>query len=342
MKNKTSNSKKNENKTISAPVATTKVVRSRVPSVRNMPDGNMVISHTEYSSDLYGVSSTPGSAAATLNPQDASTFPWLAAIASRFEMYRFKKLKFHYTPSCPTSTEGYVILAFDFDAQDSVPTAKSELLSWKYAMKTAPWSSLCLDVSKDARLSTARYCQPSARNISGVDSRLDTLGNLIFNSGFNSISASLGEVMIEYTVELMIPSYRAPVALYAKVTGAPTGAAFTFPTFVVDQLTNVLISRISNNVLRLVTPGSYQLTYDVGGTGFTAPAGLTVSADPTVPESTIIDYGSLANAWSSASAMNTTAFRLINGAAQISLPPPPGTASLTRAILRLATYAVNS
>lgn len=341
MKNKTSNNKKTEGK-LSAPVATTKVVRAKTPSMRNTTDGNMIISHTEYCSDLYGTLSSPASAAVTLNPQDASTFPWLSAIASRFEMYRFKKLKFHYNPSCPTSTEGYMILAFDFDAQDEIPTAKTELLTWKYAMKIAPWAPLTLDVSKDARLSTARYCQPSPRNISGVDNRLDALGNAIFNAGFNSISASLGEIMIEYTVELMIPSYRAPPALYAKVVGTPSGAAFTFPTFVIDTLTNVLLSRVSNNVLRLETPGSYQLTYDVGGTGFTGPAGLTVAADLAAPESTFVDYGSLANAFSSTSAINTTAFRLINGAVTISLPPPPGAATLTRAILRLGTYALTS
>jgi len=90
-------------------------------------------------------------------------------------MYRFDKLVFKYKPSCGTNTDGYVVLAFDFDAYDANPD-KQAMLAWKYSAKTAPWSEIQLNCTTDSRMATFRYCDYSTRS----DARLDLLGNLFF------------------------------------------------------------------------------------------------------------------------------------------------------------------
>jgi hypothetical protein len=73
-----------------------------------------------------------GNTAFACNPGQASTFPWLAGEATQWEKYRFEYLEFYYehdvSSFATAGTTGKVIMSFDYDAADSPPTTKQQML----------------------------------------------------------------------------------------------------------------------------------------------------------------------------------------------------------------------
>lgn len=262
-------------KTASTPVAVgTKVAGATVPKIANKPDGSCTISHQEYCFDVYSAVTTATNVY-QVNPQRASMFTWLTALATRFEMYRFKKLKFHYRPSTSTNTSGFVVLAFDFDAYDQEEGSftgslsspgKAELLAWRYSQKSAPWQAMTLDVSNDSRISTYRYCDFGSRG----DRRLDVLGNFVTLSDGGSAVQCVGEVFVEYTVEFRSPSYKIPPALYSyyEKSSAMSGADNWFSTTLANNfIGNMSIKVLDKNSILLNEVGDFLLEALIGTVG---------------------------------------------------------------------------
>jgi len=164
--------------------------------------------------------STTNTTSNLVNPQNGSTFTWLSALATRFEMFKFSKLRLLYKPSCGTSYVGFVIIGMDFDAYDTAPT-KVTMLAWRYSSKCAVWQECSVDCSTDARLSTWRYCDT---NSDRGDLRLDTLGvfwSLAYGTGSD---AFVGELFVDYTVHFRMPSYKIPPALYFTASAPDSGS----------------------------------------------------------------------------------------------------------------------
>lgn len=245
-----------------APAASgTIILGAKQPKIQNLSDGSTVVSHTEFVSDVTADDLNRAGYIQRLNPQRATIFTWLSAIASRFEMFRFKTLKFHYKPSCSTQTNGYVVLGFDFDALDygEVGPTKPEMLAWKYSSKSALWQPTTLDVSRDSNLSTFRYCDNSDRE-SG-DPRLDALGTLVVFAS-SSTATFVGELFVTYTVEFRQPSFKLPPALYGTIDRVkfPSGESFnwwgaTAEKFLERYKGNLDIKWVDQNTLRIWDAG---------------------------------------------------------------------------------------
>ncbi len=252
--------------TKSAPAAVgTKKGPTKQPVIRFNPDGSCLVSHSEYVSDINTGSATTYSSTFAVNPQRTATFPWLSAIATRFEMYKFSKLAFHYRPSTGTSTDGWIALGFDFDFYDEAPS-KSAMLAWKYSSKSAVWQACNLSVSPDARLSSMRYCNYAPTN---GDARLDMLGNLWLLVETPS-SLTIGELFIEYEVEFRQPSLRIPPSLYLKAssTAATNNSAQIFSNGMVAA-GNALFQKISDSTITLYDVGEFLVSYYQHGAGQT-------------------------------------------------------------------------
>jgi len=268
-----------------------KVGGAKPPTITNHPDGSCVITHTEFVQDVASGGAGGGAVLyLPVNPQRASVFTWLAAIATRFEMYRFEKLKFMYRPSLGTSQSGWVVLAFDFDAYDNPTTqtneanypSKSEMLTWKYSSKSAVWQDCSLDLSADSRISTYRYCDISSRG----DLRLDLLGNMFVRALTLGDTLACGELFVEYTVRFRQPSYKIPPALYSQVGDgnwvwpAPN---FWFPVGT-PVAGNMAVQRVSNNQLLINDVGQFLLSVAMAASGSIAGSPtVTYSVPPTSP-----------------------------------------------------------
>lgn len=185
----------------------TKRAGATTPKQVYAPNGNCIVSHSEFIQDV-ATAATTSKIKLECNPQNGTLFTWLSAIATRFEMYRFRKLRFTFKPSCSTTTSGYIALGFDFDAYDEDPT-KNVMLTWKYSAKSALWQTVTLDVSADSRISTPRYCNSTPSG----DKRLDFLGNF-YALTLSTAETLAGELFVDYVVELIQPSYRLPPVLF--------------------------------------------------------------------------------------------------------------------------------
>lgn len=320
-----------------APLAkTTTINGARTPKMTYASDGSCRITHGEYIRDVY--SRTSGVAEPLLvNPQSSAAFTWLSAIATRFEMYRFKQLKFTFKTSSSTTQDGFVILGFDFDAYDEAPT-KASMLQWKYSAKTSCWNNQSLDVSADTRIATWRYCNYLNLGSQG-DSRLDYLGNffLLCNTAVDNVY--VGELFVDYTIEFRQPSYKLP-PIYSESIISPTwvtsNAFFTQP---VAFQGNVPIVVNTANKIIIPVAGEFLVTTKINGSGITSPPLITVSTptDYLNQESTLTDFG--------------TSFTATQGTSIYRLSIPVGGALLTftasgttivQSFVRIATYFLGS
>lgn len=241
------------------------------PKIGFRPDGSCVVTHYEYVADVFAVASIHDPVSRyRINPQSNTTFTWLSAIATRFELYKFNKCVIHYKPSCGTATNGYVIMGVDFDSYDAPPT-KVELLAWKMSAKSAAWQDCKLDISKESRLTTFRFCDASTR---AGDIRLDDLGTLNVRGVAPDYSASqpLGELFIEYTVEFRQPAYKIPPALYADLGDHDMasntnwlGTAQSFADKLKANGANLALKWVAENQFQILDTGNFLISTLVGG-----------------------------------------------------------------------------
>lgn len=292
MKNKNKQKKQKDNQmvvfkesekrmsTVKAPVAVGTLVKgARAPKVNFASDGSCTIAHSEYVQDV--TTAVSGVAQSKLvNPQSADMFTWLSAIGSRFEMFRFKKLRFRYKTSSSTTQDGFVILGFDFDVYDDNPS-KAVMLTWKYNSKSPVWSDNVLDVSADTRMSTWRYCNYLNLGAQG-DSRLDYIGKLLLLCNSSTDNLAVGELFVDYVCEFRQPSYKLPT-LYSESLTSPTwtttNAFFAQPVAFAGNMPVIV-----NTANKIIIPneGEYLISAKAVGSG--------ISSNITIVGSQPIDY----------------------------------------------------
>lgn len=268
-----------------------KVSGAKVPNILNHADGSCTITHSEFVQDVTSGSSGGGSVLyLPVNPQRATVFTWLSAIATRYEMYRFERIKFTYRPSIGTTVSGWVVLGFDFDAYDVPdvqPTeelypSKAEMLAWKYSAKSAVWQECHLDLSADSRISTYRYCDIGTRG----DIRLDILGNLFVRSLTAGSTLSCGELFVEYTIRFRQPAYKIPPALYSTIGNfSPNWVGLNdwFPVGV-PIAGNLSVSRVDGSKLLIRDVGEFLIAIILNATAnITGSPTVTFSAPAASP-----------------------------------------------------------
>lgn len=171
-------------------------------------NGNVTrVSHREFISDISSNSSAFATTTLAINPGNSTAFPWLSAIAANYESYTFKRLAYRYVPLCPTSTQGRITMAIDYDARDSIPTSKAVLSQYQGAVASPVWQQ-GLYVSTPANLT--KFCKQ--RYVSGptvpTNSDVKTYHVGLFTIATSNTPANLtqlGELWVEYEVEFQTP-----------------------------------------------------------------------------------------------------------------------------------------
>ena len=255
-----------------APIAQSTIVQTKPANMKSVPgkSGTFRVSHREYIQDVVG---QPAFTCVVLNinPGRNDTFPWLSAIGQRFESYRFLSLAFEYKPSCSTSTAGKVILAIDFDAEDSPPNTKQEALSYKGAVSAAPWQEAKCVIQQidNKKLSGEKY----TRDIQSSYTDLKTydLGTLNIVTQGMATTSTVGELYVSYVVELITPQTQVEQTS-AKINSTSSQKGGWFPASAavlgtdLASVTDVLAA-FPNNDLLIKEPGQYLLNMDVLGSG---------------------------------------------------------------------------
>lgn len=157
-------------------------------------------------------------------PGNTEVFPRLSYLASAFEKYEFKQLKFIYAATSPFVTNGAFMGFLETDLLDEPPGTKGEILNHKNCFRSAVFEDCSFSVSKKD-LVGQRYVRSTEAVESGRDNRLDHLGKLYFGTygcASTTVGDAAGELWIDYEVDLI-----SPCVPTSGIISAATGLEFS-------------------------------------------------------------------------------------------------------------------
>lgn len=142
----------------------------------------------------------------SINPGVPAAFPWLSAVAVRYETYKFRKLEFEYYSVCPTSVGGTIGMVFDFDANDLAPQSVMRALTYADAYSNSAWSmgSLKVNLMIGDKM-PSRYTRAGVTSSQGTDLKTMDVGNLHIFTDNLTILTTVGRVRVHYVVDLFTP-----------------------------------------------------------------------------------------------------------------------------------------
>lgn len=226
-----------EIKTLVAPLAKSLTYTSRKPKFTKA-EGGMSIEHIENlevpvdGHNFYMV--------------DSNLFGWLKNIANQFEEYQIK-LWFAWNPICPATTTGQVLMAFDYDPDDS--DAGSYILPADYFNTadhcvSAIWAPGAISPQKSSWLKTGNTGEP----------RLYSPGRF----HINVTDTAGGYLTVKYQVSLRKPQPNLAGA-EATFTGTFSGATDLFAQSGTISGEQRLISAISSTSLSIAPTSGYKI-----------------------------------------------------------------------------------
>lgn len=193
------------------------------------------------------------------NPGLASTFPWLSKIASRYDKYRFTRLRFEYRSVAATSTAGVAMMSFDYNALDALPTSKLVQSQTIPNAENNVWVNNDLVVPTDG---VWRFVRQGV--VPNSDLKTYDLGNMVLSTIYGSGTVT-GELYVEYTVELEKPSE--PEASASRLTGQSVNPTIPFNGATVTGVPSYTFNPSS---LKFEVGGVYLCTLVVDATAITS------------------------------------------------------------------------
>lgn len=122
---------------IAAPVSGGIVTRPAVPKFSSVGDST-IVRNTEI---LFNVTLAAAGGFSTLNtPLQAGQPAWLAQIGDLYSKFRWRRLRIIYSPKCPTTTSGSVVMAFTYDRNDGAPVSRTQLAQSYKAINFPPYA----------------------------------------------------------------------------------------------------------------------------------------------------------------------------------------------------------
>lgn len=324
---------------VNAPVAkgiVQRLVKPKFSMPKNNVDGRVKICHKEYVAEING-SVLFTSQEYGINPGLPLSFPWLNTMTSGYEAYRFTKLKYVYESTSPTTIAGAVIIAVDFDPTDAAPTTKTQIMAYHNAVRGPAWESFAYTCDKADLAKFNQKFIRSGRLKTSLDVLLYDVGNVFVATTGQASTAAVGELHVEYEVELITPQF--DLSAYALATSAIVHSVGTVTatnwlgTSITEKGGVPVTLNTSPYGLNILVPGQYQFSLSLVGTSLPASTPTITSVGNTV---------SLAS--STTSAGSATFIFLVQidvPSVPITISSLPSTGTITSSTVRIAHYAVS-
>nr|WRQ65946.1 structural protein [Tolivirales sp. gcode 6] len=189
------------------------------PAINNTGT-NIVVRHKELIQEV-NASSVFVPTSLRINPGEPGVFPWLSGIASRYEKYKFKKLRFTLVPQVPTTQAGSLGLYFDYDPTEQTALTASSFFSNMNAVTKQIWmEATTVAVPQSQQLYVSEVQPKTGENLKWYD-----YGRI--NYFLQSPTNATAYLFAEYEVELSKPqiSYSLPQSFegFAYWSGSPLG-----------------------------------------------------------------------------------------------------------------------
>lgn len=299
------------------PIAIAATVSNRGPGYSTR--GSIRVTNSEFVYDILATSasSTAGTIQGfDLNPAAGNLFTWLTRIANSYELFRFHKLRAIYTPICPSTTAGVVVLGFDYDASDTAPATKQAISAYQGSTRGNVWNRLTCDLSPPKGwYYVGQNSQPTI-NPANTDIKFYDAAKLYVGL-FNTVTTQMavGELTIEYDVEFAKPDFGPGPVLAERVEfpgSSLTSLAGPSPATYGSTPMLVSSSGAGNITLTFTQAGEFLIEWvsvikSTAGLG--TPFGPYIQQDPgaaTVPGGAYLEY--IGAAWVNA----TTAYPTLN------------------------------
>jgi len=303
---------------VSAPSANGYIRKTSNAQMRSRPDGSISVTHREYIADIIPETEDNNNVFQLLqdqniNPGNSLLFPWLSSIATRFESYVFRALRFIYEPQCSTNSVGTVSQVIDYDALDDPPFTKLQMMAYKGAVRSPPW--FCSEFTadpKDLHKMKEYYIRNSAQQ-GGGDARVYDVGRFFLAyEGPSNTGGAAGELYIEYIVDLKTPNLE-PFALSGSATLLSIGGgAITPANLMAQSQTGPLGVSVVGDVpgdgflIGVSAPGLYLLA--IGGTMSLNGVGESINVDTPAGSNAQVDGNNLFSATVKAATATFAAF----------------------------------
>lgn len=323
-----------------APVAQARRVTTSKPKIQGRANnGDIRVQHREYISDVAG-SVAFASTEFLLNAGSLISFPWLSSIARQYESYSFRSLKFCYESQAPTTATGTVLLVLDYDAADAAPLSKVEAMSYRNSVRSAPWQESSHRSSpEDLHKMKSYYVRDTTILAANLDVKTYDIGNLFVCTQGQANTNAIGELYVEYDVDLMTPQLVKPLVPGFKLTTTagqsnvlPWGTSWTLDPdnnirVTVDSGTQLTFNETFEGLLILSTSAAGAAT--AAGNGQIGAGTATVSelVDLVTSPATTSSFGGAAvysvRAVSGQTVILTWAFNIAYGSASLRLMAYP-------------------
>jgi len=260
-----------------------------------MIKGGVRIQHREYIKDIYS-SSIAGefkNEVFRVNPALKETFPWLSALATNFERYRFTGLCFEFKSGSSDALNsintalGYVVCASQYNSLADSFINKQQMENTQYCVSVKPSNSIIHPIECDPQLQTSPVLYTrlaSTGDIAKGDLRLyDWCQEEIATVGMQGANVNLGELWVSYDVILYLPVLASGLALDAlsahygltniinsdNTATQPTGDDPFNPTIYFDSIGGTFTAGTSSTVVNYNFPagtnGKYLFNWNWGG-----------------------------------------------------------------------------
>lgn len=266
-------------------MAPTAINRSSVQSGRN----SQRYRECERVGSILGSNAFATALSLQTNPGLSNSFPWLSGHANLFEKYKVHKLVYRYKNLKGTSTDGNIILSYDYDTLDSAPGSAIAATQSTHYIDGAPWRIFELRVPTDGRILFTR-----SGIVLGTDLKTYDMGQIHISTEGCVDNSVHGYLEVEYDIELLdkqpsvvSPSSAGNVSIYTIESNfvAPLLAESIMTLAPISNLLNVqalgtgLVLPVGNFMITARTTadnGEYSMRLRLGGVAndFASCAGL--------------------------------------------------------------------
>lgn len=197
-----------------------------------------------------------------IDPTDASTFPWLASVAAKYQRYKVKGMVVGYrSTSTDYNNSGVIAIAVNYDPAERHFDSMSDMLNSKFAVSTKPSNSMLAPIECDPSRSPmdGYYVKhTTSADMTDASMRQTIMGKInVATSGLTlDPNATIGQLYVSYDIEFMYPYMHVESAAVTGDFGAFTGLAAH-----IDQ--NSLTADINTYAVGKLK--GYDATTDAGG-----------------------------------------------------------------------------
>lgn len=145
-------------------------------------------------------------------PTNASLFPWLASIATKFEQYKWRHINVQYVSSIADGTTvlnlGNIMSYIDYDPNQNVaPATVGQFMNQAGAVTSKPTQSFQMGVQSSHNPFELKWTRQAAAGavVAAADPRMYADGRLYISGDNLPLNTSVGYLWIEYSIELYKP-----------------------------------------------------------------------------------------------------------------------------------------